>query len=168
MMERMRNVYPPPSPLPPPLSPLPFLLKLVTLRRGSFLCNRLLIFHFFSNNYIHQKCALNNLYIRLNYQLTGWEVHHFGPQSPMYNDCILSWKVRPYVWLVFPVKVQFSSRFYLRPSFSKFNARFTQPCHSFFNFTIRFNLSLFFSKINVCFIQVQRALFKLEIRFIQA
>ena len=39
---------------------------------------------------------------------------------------------------VFPIKIQFNSRFYIRPSFFKFSTPFIQHWHSFFNFNIRF------------------------------
>ena len=63
-----------------------------------------------------------------------------------------------WVWRVFPIKIQFISRFYKRPSFFKFNTPFIQhwhsyfkfntpfiqPWHLFFNFNISFYLTLTF------------------------
>ena len=42
------------------------------------------------------------------------------------------------VWRVIPIKIQFSSRFCIPPSFFKFNIPLIQPRHSFCNFDIRF------------------------------
>ena len=42
---------------------------------------------------------------------------------------------------VFPIKIQFISRFYVRPSFFRFNIPFIQQWHSFFNLNFRFILS---------------------------
>ena len=75
------------------------------------------------------------------------EVVITGSISPQSNSLM-----RASQWRVFPIKIRFISRFYIRPSFFKFNTPFIQHWHSFINFNIRFNLDSHF-------IQTQRSLF---------